>query len=129
MSWQNLGVLHSRLGHFEDAIAAYRQSLAVIPANVFALRDLGVIYLERHRLAEAAEALSACVKENPGLWDAWYYLGRVHEAQGELASALAAYKRALALKPGDREAALALAALQRQAGESPALQRQPAEQP
>jgi arylsulfatase A-like enzyme/thioredoxin-like negative regulator of GroEL len=59
----------------------------------------------------AAEAFRRTVKANPRMTDAWEFLARVLERQGELDGAIDAYQRALKASGGSTHVAAALASI------------------
>ena len=54
--------------------------------------------------AGAARKFAKAVEVRPGMYEAWNYLGYCHRKMGKFDTALAAYDRALALKPDYAEA-------------------------
>jgi 4-amino-4-deoxy-L-arabinose transferase-like glycosyltransferase len=108
ISWQNLAVLHARQGHHGEAIAAYHESLRLVPHNIGARCDLGMVALDGGDPGARAE-LVACVAADPEHADAWVSLGRAHEAAGAPTDARVAYERALELT----DSAAAAVALER----------------
>jgi arylsulfatase A-like enzyme/tetratricopeptide (TPR) repeat protein len=77
------------------------------------LRDLrqGFAAFARHEYPQAAATFERVLAANPGMADAWEFLGRAREKLGESAAALAAYDRALRIDPGGSPAALAAGSL------------------
>jgi Flp pilus assembly protein TadD len=72
---------------------------------------LGTTLLRMGRHADAVAPLRQAVAENFKSDDVFFNLGLVHEALGEADEAIAAYRRAGQIKPGDSEIAGKLAAL------------------
>ena len=92
-----LGTCYRQLGKQEQAIAAYRQSIALAPKNFIAYAHLSNI-LERPQAINILEqALSA------GIEYAEFYkrLGRFYFEQGEAVRAAELHRHALALAPDD----------------------------
>jgi tetratricopeptide (TPR) repeat protein len=102
VNWQNLGVLHARLGHYPEAISAYRESVRL--GNDNARCDLAMVAFDGVA-PDARALLVACVESNSEHADAWLDLGRAHEDVGALALARAAYERALELSDSSAAAA------------------------
>lgn len=65
----------------------------------------------RGELQGAQRLLEEMVAEEPGLAEAHFMLGQVHRSCYRTFDALACFRTALALRPGDRRAAAALAEL------------------
>ncbi len=74
------------------------------PSPVVA-RELGIVLGRLRRYPEAADALEQAVALAPRDADAWAYLGRAREMTGRRDEAMEAYRRALDLDPGNRQAA------------------------
>jgi tetratricopeptide (TPR) repeat protein len=109
----NLGIALRRLGHLEDAIAAYRQALTLRPDYPLALNNLGLALQEAGDYEDAVTVLQRVVEATPGDADAHNNLGAAHDRAGARDQALAHYRRAVALRPDYPEALnnLGLAAL------------------
>jgi len=91
-------------GRIDDAIAAYRQLLAAMPAYARAWNNYGLCLRVAGRPAEAEEAFSAAVSHAPSLVPAWINLASAQEDARRHDQALASLDRALALEPGSRDA-------------------------
>lgn len=95
---------HHRAGRLREAEGLCRQALRQDPAQPQALTLLGVIARQAGRPEAAIELFRRATQVAPGYGDAYYNLGnalrdRNDRAQGDRAGALAAYDRALALRP------------------------------
>jgi tetratricopeptide (TPR) repeat protein len=95
--------LHSRLdqqdGRFDDAIRRYQLARTLRSDYVALPVNLGNIFLEQNRLAEAAESFSAALaieKDNPA---AQYGLGQVAMANRNYAEAVSHFEKTLAAVP------------------------------
>lgn len=96
----NLGVQYNREGNLEAAEKVFREALALDPLHVGALRSLGVLAFTREDRTEANAFLQRVTQINPEDPVARYYLGMLHEAEGDLPSAVADYDMAARLLPG-----------------------------
>ena len=120
-----LGLGHAldRMGRRDQAVSMYRAALAApIPkgdpdrvraraqnglrqtpdrsrAEAWRLSVDGWRAFERHALSDAAAALDRAVQLAPLDGIAWYRRGAVHDAQGDPARALAAFERAVQVRP------------------------------
>ncbi len=104
---QALLVTASRLvaeGRAVDAIEPLRQAVARDPANAAVHHDLGFVYLQCARPAEAAIAFEAALAADPCFALAYLRLGMARQALGDEAAALQAYHHAIALQPSLAEA-------------------------
>lgn len=95
-AWNNLGNVQHELGREEDALAAYRQALAKAPDDPESHNNLGSALAALKRPEEAARAFRAALQYRPDYVEAWNNLGN---ALPDLDGKLAAFRRALALKP------------------------------
>ncbi|HZI47355.1 MAG TPA: tetratricopeptide repeat protein, partial [Pyrinomonadaceae bacterium] len=88
-------------GDYDLAESELRQSLALAPANVNALAQLGFILLERDRLTEAEATLRQAIALNDKHFYANYDLGRLLVKSHRYESALPILQRAATLKPNN----------------------------
>ncbi len=93
------GDLLVKLGRTEDAIAAYKQILAIDPRNRFALTSLGYASRVVGRDAEAREYFERLAKAYPSLYVPYLALGDMYTAHHEFGKAEASYRKAFALAP------------------------------
>ena len=93
----------------ERAVALWRQCLE--SGDSMAHYSLGYTLLELGRAREAYGHLREYVEACPTNGWAWCWLGRAHEALGELTDARTAYRRAIALDPEETDAPDLLTAL------------------
>jgi predicted O-linked N-acetylglucosamine transferase (SPINDLY family) len=96
-------------GRLAEADAAYRDVLAIDPANSDALHFLGVIAQQQGALDSAAAWMSQAIAANPANVHAHHNLGKLFEAQGRSAEAIACFERVTELAPGRADAHFSLA--------------------
>jgi tetratricopeptide (TPR) repeat protein len=95
----NRGLILARLGRLDDAVAAYRQALAVQPDHADALNNLGVALAAQGKPEEAAAAHRQALASRPGFAEAQFNLGHALGLLGDVAAAEAAFRAAFALRP------------------------------
>jgi tetratricopeptide (TPR) repeat protein len=107
--------LNRFLGHFEEAIDLYRQSIARDPVSAQGHYRLGRTLYAAYRLEEAAVSLEMARSLNPprGPPGASYFLGKVLLAQGDAPGALMAMEQ----EPGDGYRFTGLAIVQHALGD------------
>ena len=93
------GRLKMGLGKFDEAEADFDAALAVDPALESAWESKANHGLLTTRIAQAIHACHKVLENNPESEVAIGFLGSCHAAQGDLATALQLFDRALALRP------------------------------
>jgi tetratricopeptide (TPR) repeat protein len=78
----------------DQAIPEFRSIIAIDPANVDALGDLGVLLYFRGDYASAIPQLQAALKSDPGLWKIQALLGMAQKRAGDAASSMANLEQA-----------------------------------
>lgn len=96
--WANLAAALRMEGDAESAVAAYREALALKPSLVTVRGDLAGTLFECGRFSEAA-AERRCIAELLPSAQSLNDLGAALYAAGDLEGALAAYERAMELRP------------------------------
>ncbi|MGH7378252.1 MAG: tetratricopeptide repeat protein, partial [Candidatus Methylomirabilales bacterium] len=97
-----LGVLYGRERRWDEALAVFRAALAAEPRAADAQANVGWIYLEVQRSTDALHAFEAALRLQPRLARAHAgYGAAVAEARGDFGAALASYRQALLLDPGN----------------------------
>ncbi len=91
-----LGSLVYKSGRYDEAEAAFLESLALAPDDVHALRNLGVIYYAQGRMDEAAAKFQAALKIRPNA-SLYSNLGTIFFTRGLYAKAAAAFEDALSM--------------------------------
>jgi tetratricopeptide (TPR) repeat protein len=114
----NRGNALMQQGRMVDAVAAFRQAIAVDPhsarakqALANALYDTGVAAIENGAFAHAEAVLGEALTLRPDYADAYNNLGIAFASQGRMAEAVSAWDSALAINPalGDARRNLELA--------------------
>lgn len=103
-----------RAGKPELAIAAYERACRLEPASVACLTNLGKLYFESNRLAEAKTMLSRALALDPKIAAVHDGLGRVAFAQAQYQEAVQHFETALTLAPAANRIHYALAMAYRQ---------------
>jgi tetratricopeptide (TPR) repeat protein len=116
----NTGNALARLNESEAAVEAYRKAVAQRHGNYSrAQHNLGVVLTRLGRWEEAEEALTSALKlESFNYAEASYSLGRLHALRGESGLAMTEWTRTLRLKPDHTEAAVSLARLLAEGGDT-----------
>lgn len=97
--YNSLGNALSDQGKLEEALACYRQVLALDPNFAEAYRNLGVVFKNQGLLDEALEHYQRAIDLQPDLVDAHISLGVVFLEQGLLTKAIESCEQALVLNP------------------------------
>lgn len=102
----NVGILAAQRGEVSQAIAHYRQALAINGRNVggsMAHTNLGVLLASRSQPGPAVEHFREALRIKPDDAEAHSNLGAALAQQGLFSEAVEHLRRALALKPDDPE--------------------------
>ena len=94
-----------------SAEAALRKALELDPQNGCARIELGALYEDQGKFAQAAAEFERAIAIGPNHGGAHCQLGRIYRRQGRLPEAEAALRKALALDPQDGWARFELGAL------------------
>ncbi len=103
-AWAALGRALRALDRLEEALAAFRTSLQHRPGHIPTLHNYAVALRLSNDAAQAAEILEACAAADPRSAEIRYNLGHCHYDLGRLDAAAVAYREAVALAPGYRDA-------------------------
>jgi superkiller protein 3 len=95
--WMSLGTAHEKLGSYDQAIDAYTQALKLgDDANIHSY--IGLVFLEKGQPDKAAQEFDLALKLNPQSSLAYGGKGDAYLQMGEVASAIAAYRKSLTLQ-------------------------------
>ncbi|MEO8021003.1 tetratricopeptide repeat protein [Polaromonas sp.] len=97
--WRKRGNAHLDAGRLNEAAECYRSGMAISPDDAICYSNLGYVLGEQGRSTESQEMLLKAVKLNPADFDAYYLLGNLARARGELLQAVVSYRRALDIRP------------------------------
>ena len=102
--WKILAAMVWAAGSQEEAIAAMRASVRLLPEDAEAHSNLGTALNKMQRLDEAEKWLRRALEIDANFAPAHARLGDNHQLQGRYAEAEASFRRAIALSAGDRSA-------------------------
>ena len=98
-AYYGLGLAHTGLEQFEDAIAAYQRAIASAPDWAHTHAALGSAYASTHRYAEALNAYKMAVTLDANDEMIHHQIGNVYSKRGEHAAATRHQLRAIAIAP------------------------------
>jgi protein O-mannosyl-transferase len=101
------GLAFDCAGNSQQAIAKFEEAAKEHP-SAHTYSELGRAYAKAGKYPDALEALTAAQKLDPGYAMTYYYVGGVHQAQGDATQARADFERVLALDPNNEPARTAL---------------------
>ena len=93
------GVAYLQYEYFDEALAAFEQSIDHGAPNGAAYYNIGLIYLNKGMFGDARTNLEQAVKLDPNNADAWNNLGVVYGQQGDYSGAQSDFQKALDLQP------------------------------
>jgi hypothetical protein len=99
-------------GNYDQAIASYREALAVDPNSYDAYLGLAIAQFYKGAYPEAQGGFLLCTRLQPRRVEAYLWQAKTAEAQAQPGQALDAYQAALVLQPQNEQALQALARLQ-----------------
>ena len=102
----NFGVALGHAGRHEEALAAYRQAIALRPDYPEAYNNLGISLRYLGQLQAAQDAFTEALARRPDYADAFMNLADTLQSLGRLDEAVAAYEQALSLNPRASRATL-----------------------
>ena len=102
--WNILGAVRSQIGMFDEAVEAYKTTIALKPDYVEAYNNMGVALRNQGKLDKAIEAYKKAISLRPNDADTYFNLGIVLKDQGRYADAIEVYKKSISLKPDYAEA-------------------------
>jgi tetratricopeptide (TPR) repeat protein len=108
-AWNNLGLLHHRMGRYEDARRHYEVALAADPACAEAAYNLGSLHDDLADLAQAVVWYRRALEVRPDYADAHFNLASALERRGDLDAARLHWLRHLELGPDSRWSEIARA--------------------
>jgi len=97
-TWNNRGVVLTRLQKYEDAIASYDRALQIRPEYPDAWNNRGVCLLELQQYQEAIVSYEQAIKVKPDYADAWNNRGVSLAKLQNYQEAVKSYNQALAIK-------------------------------
>jgi tetratricopeptide (TPR) repeat protein len=108
LAFLDLGEMLGKQGRLDESEAVFRDGLALMPYAAVLRVGLGHLGLRRNDRASARAHFSQVHAAAPDRHDALAGLARVSALDGDYAAAADLYRRALALRPGDPAALIAL---------------------
>ncbi len=94
-----IALVYTNLGHYNEAIEAYRQAVQIAPNQVFPWNNLGKLYSRLGQNDEALSAYQKAIEHNPEDPIGWNGMGNIALQSGKIEEAIHAYKHAVELAP------------------------------
>ena len=86
-----------KMSRLEEARRLYHKALMLDPGHVYALNNLGVIYIQEGNYSEAQKSLEDAIQQKPEYVDPYYNLACLYALKGEVMKSLAQLKKAVSL--------------------------------
>lgn len=99
--FHSTGKLHEAQEHLEEALASYKNALAVDATHVDSKVRLGALLRERgskHSLPVARSYLAEALQADPTHEEAWLQMGLLHKAEGHTQEAIECFQAAVQLE-------------------------------
>jgi predicted Zn-dependent protease len=109
IGWHNWGVASARASLDDEAIRAYEKVLAIRAGHVPTLENLSRLYLKRRDADRAEAILNQLLRHAPNSYLVHKGMADLRFQQMDWPDARRAADRALAIRPGNRQAQLILA--------------------
>jgi protein O-GlcNAc transferase len=94
-----LGMIHSEVGEYDQAITYIRKALQADPHFAEAFNNLGNIFQKTKLFDEAIGSYQKAIKLNPNLSETYFNLGIVLQDNGKIDEAVECYRKVAELKP------------------------------
>lgn len=119
--WYNLGLIHDKLGAYEEAISAFQMSLDIRkillgsnhPDNACLLYNIGVLQMEQQRLSDASSSFREALRirrlgtagqlNDSRVVKTLETLASLHKAKGNFHSALEALREVVAIQESSKD--------------------------
>ncbi|MEK0180506.1 MAG: tetratricopeptide repeat protein [Oscillatoriales cyanobacterium] len=97
-TWNNRGVVLTRMQRYPEAIASYEQATAIRPNYPDAWNNRGVVLLELQQYQEAIACYEQAIQAKPDYADAWNNRGVAFSKIQEYEQAVISYNQAIQIK-------------------------------
>ena len=97
-TWNNRGVVLTRMQRYPEAIASYEQATTIRPTYPDAWNNRGVVLLELQKYPEAIGCYEQAIQAKPDYADAWNNRGVAFSKMEEYEQAVISYNQALQIK-------------------------------
>jgi len=97
-TWNNRGVVLTRMQRYPEAIASYEQATKIRPNYPDAWNNRGVVLLELQKYPEAIACYEKAIQAKPDYGDAWNNRGVAFSKMQEYEQAVISYNQALQIK-------------------------------
>lgn len=97
--YREIGVVHFRMGKFDEAIAAWQTGLRFAPNDASLSNNLSIAYMQRGRFDDAAALAMAALAADPRMPQALNTMGQVYMAKNNFEKAIEFFQRALESEP------------------------------
>lgn len=97
-TWNNRGVVLTRMQRYPEAIASYEQATTIRPNYPDAWNNRGVVLLELQKYPEAIGCYEQAIQAKPDYADAWNNRGVAFSKMQEYEQAVISYNQALHIK-------------------------------
>ena len=95
------GFVYEAQNKLDEAVAVYKEALKANPDNAAFVERLGDLLVKLGRYGEAQSEIEALMESLPRDPRVWMKLGAVHYEQKQYDRAVAAFRQAVALEPGN----------------------------
>ncbi|PHX54717.1 hypothetical protein CP500_014585 [Tychonema bourrellyi FEM_GT703] len=97
-TWNNRGVVLTRMQRYPEAIASYEQATTIRPNYPDAWNNRGVVLLELQHFPDAIACYDQAIQAKPNYADAWNNRGVAFSKMQEYEQAVISYNQALQIK-------------------------------